>query len=352
MRNWGSSFAQRPSSAKVRRERRSSRRDTVRMADPDNIIIRRYHQINHQHLQVPVRDPFAQPIKMVHHDPKHVASIMLSWHSLDLVTCTTLQSLWAGYGQICAITARATTDAAAGHLSKLCGVEPGTAGSTYNLILKLISPPTESTRDLDEGHLRKMLSYEVEQYFYSNVVPLLDDDIGIAKCLTATQGADGRKGEEKLDGLMATIMVDLRPRFPVAGEKRSMLDHTQVRGVLDWLASFHSNSRSLLPKTLDSYVLPPLQECTRRNGAIQNGGNGLWLNGGYTYLATRRKEYASLIEDDSEWSEAMCKVPEHTSLSIAEMAAPVNKSCFPVAFECLPFIYNLLVLKKSLPVSV
>ncbi|KAJ5334128.1 hypothetical protein MYU51_004573 [Penicillium brevicompactum] len=258
---------------------------------------------------------------MVHHDPKHVASIMLSWHSLDLVTFTTLQSLWAGYGQICAITARATTDTAAEHLSKLCGVEPGTAGSTYNLILKLISPPTESTSDLDEGHLRKMLSYEVEQYFYSNVVPLLNDDIGIAKCLTATQGADGRKGEEKLDGLMATIMVDLRPRFPVAGEKRSMLDHTQVRGVLDWLASFHSNSRSLLPKTLDSYVLPPLQECTRRNGANQNGGNGLWLNGGYTYLATRRKEYASLVEDDSEWSEAMCKVPEHTSFSIAEMAA-------------------------------
>jgi hypothetical protein len=34
------------------------------------------------------------------HDPNRVASIMLSWHSLDLVSCTNLQTLWAGYGQI------------------------------------------------------------------------------------------------------------------------------------------------------------------------------------------------------------------------------------------------------------
>ncbi|CAI7597521.1 unnamed protein product [Penicillium bialowiezense] len=258
---------------------------------------------------------------MASHDPNHVASVMLSWYSLDLVSCTTLQSLWAGYGKICAITARATTDTAAMHLSKLCGVEPGTTGATYDLILKLISPPRKSTSNVDEGHLRKMLSYEVEQYFYSNVVPLLDDNVGVAKCLTATQGAGGRKGEEQLKGRMATIMVDLRPRFPIAGEKRSILSRTQVCGSLDWLVRFHSNSWTLPPKTLDSHVLPPLQESIRRNDATKTNGNGLWLNGGYTYLATRRGEYASLVEDDSEWSEAMCKVPTQSSLSIAEMAA-------------------------------
>ncbi|CAG7967363.1 unnamed protein product [Penicillium olsonii] len=260
---------------------------------------------------------------MAHHDPERVARIMLSWDSLELVTCIPLQTLWAGYGEICAITARATTNAAAEHLSKLCGVKPGTTGSIYPLILKLISPPRKSTSNADEGHLRKMLSYEVEQYFYSSVVPLLDDEIGIAQCLSSTRGIDGRKDEEQLKDLMATIMVDLRPKFPVAGEKRSVLSHTQVCGALDWLARFHSRSKRLLPESLGSCVLPPLEESKRRNSAGKSAGSGLWLNGGYTYLATRRKEYASLVEDDSEWTDAMCKVPKDSSLSVAEMVALV-----------------------------
>ncbi|CAG8134803.1 unnamed protein product [Penicillium salamii] len=259
---------------------------------------------------------------MAQNDPERVARIMLAWHSLELVTCASLQTLWAGYGQICAITARATTTAAAESLSKLCGVEQRNAGSTFPLILKLISPPRKSNSNADEGHLRKMLSYEVEQYFYSTVVPLLDEDFGIAQCLTSTRGVDGRKDEDQLKALMATIMVDLRPKYPVAGEKRSVLSHTQVCGALDWLARFHSRSRSLLPKSLESCVLPPLQESKRRKSE-ETVGAGLWLNGGYTYLATRRKEYASLVEDDSEWTDAMCKVPEGSSLSVAEMAALV-----------------------------
>ncbi|KAL4890494.1 hypothetical protein BDV59DRAFT_184639 [Aspergillus ambiguus] len=254
-----------------------------------------------------------------------VASIMLSWHSLDLVSCTTLQTLWAGYGHICAITARAITDAAARHLDELCGTESGTAGSTYALILKLISPPPQrSTASADEGHLRKMLSYEVEQCFYTEVVPHLGDDIAVAGCLASTRDMAGNSGEEELRGMIATIMVDLRPKFPVAGEKRSVLSRVQVHSALDWLARFHGRSRGLLPKSfdLDRYVLPPLEENRRRQGAEKDIGNGLWLNGGYTYLATRRKEYASLVQDtDSEWSEALCIAWEGSSLSVAEMAA-------------------------------
>ncbi|OQE35098.1 hypothetical protein PENCOP_c014G07053 [Penicillium coprophilum] len=254
-------------------------------------------------------------------DPSRVASIMLSWHSLDLVSCTNLQTLWAGYGKICAITARATTDQAAKHLSKLCGVEPGSAGSTYPLILKLISPPRKSGAK-DEGHLRKMLSYEVEQYFYSEVVPQLGSDISIAKCLSSTRDMSDAEGSSELRGLMATIMVDLRPEFPVAGEKRGALNRTQVHAALDWLAGFHSRSRELLPATLDGYVLPPLEESSRRQSSSQSVASGLWLNGGYTYLATRRKEYASLAQDtDSEWSDLLCRASDECSLSVAEMVA-------------------------------
>jgi len=261
-------------------------------------------------------------------DPDRVASIMLSWHSLDLVSCTKLQTLWAGYGQICAITARASTKEAAMHLSELCGVESGTAGTTYPLILKLISPPRKRASIEDEGHLRKMLSYEVEQRFYSDVVPLLGDEIAVAKCLASTRDMDGKVGEEELKGLMATIMVDLRSRFPVAGGKRSVLNRTQVHGALDWLARFHSRSWGLLPDSLDNYVLPPLKEFKRRQSTGKDVGSGLWLNGGYTYLATRRKEYASLAQDtDSGWSEALCRVLGSSLMSVTEMAALFLTPC-------------------------
>ncbi|KAL4754256.1 hypothetical protein BDW72DRAFT_167068 [Aspergillus terricola var. indicus] len=265
---------------------------------------------------------------MTSSDPHRVASIMLSWYSLDLVSCTTLQTLWAGYGQICAITARATSDKAAKHLDKLCGVGSGTAGSIYPLILKLISPPRKGSSNADEGHLRKMLSYEVEQYFYTEVAPLLSDEVAVAKCLASTRDMKGQKGEEELKGSLATIMVDLRPKFPVAGEKRGVLSRLQVHGALNWLAGFHHRSWGLLPDSLDGYVLPPLEEAKRRQNGEKKGGNGLWLNGGYTYLATRRKEYSSLVQDsDSEWSKALCSRLEGSSLSVAEMVALFLTPC-------------------------
>ncbi|KAL6863426.1 hypothetical protein ACO1O0_003680 [Amphichorda felina] len=254
-------------------------------------------------------------------DPKRVATTMLSWHSLDLVSSTNLQTLWAGYGHICAITARATTDAAADHLDKLCGVRGGAAGTTYPLILKLISPPRVDASHEDEGHLRKMLSYEVEQYFYSQVAPQLDDDVAVARCLATTRDMKGRDGEEELRGLTATIMTDLRPKFPVAGEKRAVLNTKQVIGALEWLGKFHGRSWRWLPASLEEYVLPPLEESRRRKSPVGHAGTKLWLNGGYTYLATRRKEYAALAEDDSEWSLPMCKPPKGLLLSVAEMAA-------------------------------
>ncbi|KAJ5129269.1 phosphotransferase enzyme family protein [Penicillium bovifimosum] len=265
---------------------------------------------------------------MSRNNPAQIASTMLSWHSLDLITCEPLQTLWAGYGQICSITATARTAAAATHLNKLCNIPPSSNGTnnTYALILKLISPPNSNSTD--EGHIRKMLSYEIEQYFYTNIVPHLCD-IGVAKCLASTRDMHGKPGAEQLSGLMATIMVDLRPQYPVAGEKRGVLDSVQVFGALDWLASFHSRTRGLVPDDREGLVLPPLEEMEKRKKeGGKNGCNGLWLNGGYTYLATRRKEYASLLDDTgSEWCEALCIDSDGTGMSIAEIVAFLLMPC-------------------------
>lgn len=272
----------------------------------------------------PIAPPMAPPA-----DPGRVAAIMLSWHSLALVSITKMQTLWAGYGHICAIVARATSSEAAARLDELLGVQSGPERDTYRFILKLIAPPHAEAGRQDEGHLRKMLSYEVEQYFYSHVVPQLDDSVAVAKCLASTLDMAGKPLAGDLQGLIATVITDLRPQFPVAGEKRAELNERQVHAALEWLARFHASSWRWLPGDLSTYVRPPLEEAKRRSHAMLDEahlGSNLWLCGGYTYLATRRKEYASLVEDtDSEWSMALCRPWADSPLSIAEMAADFLK---------------------------
>ncbi|CAH0038062.1 unnamed protein product [Clonostachys rhizophaga] len=257
---------------------------------------------------------------------ERVASLLLSKKSLELVSYREMQSLWAGYGSISAITARATTDAAAEQMDSLLGRR---SDRTYPLVLKLIAPPPPSSSAKvvqDEGHLRKMLSYGVEQYFYTKIAPELADDVPVAK-IVATAKAEDVKGlevdEAELKGVTATVMADLRSEFPVPGGRRESLNQTQVSSSLGWLARFHGSSWEWLPTELDEFLSPPLQEAKIRSEQGEDkGGRSIWLNGGYTYLATRRKEYQSLVEDkSSEWSDALCKPVKGSSESIAEIVA-------------------------------
>ncbi|KAI0888050.1 phosphotransferase enzyme family protein [Annulohypoxylon maeteangense] len=240
-------------------------------------------------------------------EPERVAAIMLSWQSLEVISLKKLQTLWAGYGYIYELKARAT------------GGNDRKKAESLSLILKFIAPPQTRLDSADEGHLRKLMSYEVEQYFYDSVAPLLGDETSVAHCVATTRDASEKPGAELLGGVTATIMSDLRPLFPVAGEKRSELNEKQIFAALDWLSGFHSTSRKLVPDTFEEFLLPPLEEAKRRN---KNALGKLWLNGGYTYLATRRKEYASLAEDeDSEWSSALTKSTTPGGQSISELVA-------------------------------
>ncbi|TGJ81636.1 hypothetical protein E0Z10_g7126 [Xylaria hypoxylon] len=252
---------------------------------------------------------------------EQVAAIMLSWHSLELLSLKKVQTLWAGYGSICELTARATTAAAARQMRERygdIGVSAEGENETYALILKLISPPPRQARAEDEGHLRKIMSYEVEQNFYGSVAPLLGRDLPMARCIAATQG---NPGSDTPEGLTATVMTDLRPKYPVAGEKRAVLDETQVHAALNWLSEFHKRAWTIRPLPLQELLLPPLDEADRRSRG-DSRSRSVWLNGGYTYLATRRREYASLAADSaSEWSSALCTPVEPTGHSIADLVA-------------------------------
>ncbi|KAL1412988.1 phosphatidylinositol N-acetylglucosaminyltransferase gpi19 [Vanrija albida] len=196
--------------------------------------------------------------------PAAVAAALLAPLGLTPGPLTTLQTLWAGYGSISSFTA---VDG---------------SGGKHPLILKLVAPPDGSSSD--EGHRRKMLSYAVEQHFYAAVVPALNlpPEVGVARVLATSA-----------DGAVATVLEDLRQRYPVAGEHRGELSERQVDAALLWLARFHSASRGYGRGKLAAFVRPPLVETEEKKE--------VWLNGGYTYLATRMSEFASLQRGRGEW---------------------------------------------------
>ncbi|KAG9195021.1 hypothetical protein G6011_00141 [Alternaria panax] len=230
--------------------------------------------------------------------PNEVASALLAEKGLQLQSAQTIQSLWAGYGEICRVFANPI----------------GSQESPKSYILKLVNPPP--TKADDEGHTRKILSYQIEQYFYSHLAPQLPATLPVAECLASinTHNTDGTS-------MTAMLLSDLRKQYPVAGEKRHVLTAVQTHAALDWLAGFHGFWWTRV-KSLDSasLVLPPLEQLQRDGQDASN--RSVWLNGGYTYLATRRKEYNSLANDyDSEWNEPLTDWVDGEDVSISEIAA-------------------------------
>ena len=250
--------------------------------------------------------------------PKEVASALLTEAGLELVSLAPLQSLWAGYGQICHIAANPRADPEGSPASSRSASADDSSdslqGKTQSYILKLITPPP--TRANDEGHTRKILSYQVEQYFYSHLAPQLPPSVPVAKCIASIN-------QHHPDGTSTTAMImsDLKQEFPVAGEKRGALSSVQVNAALDWLSGFHGFWWPRASK-FDGKLLvrPPLEE-VRQDGQ-DAAEKSVWLNGGYTYLATRLKEYASLAkDDDAEWNLPLTDWVEDGSHSISEMVA-------------------------------
>ncbi|KAI6811800.1 hypothetical protein KC340_g15745 [Hortaea werneckii] len=244
-----------------------------------------------------------------------VANTLLHPKNLQLKKYTILQRLWAGYGHICHIEAAPLDN----------GRTHDKVSSSF--ILKLVSPPASSQNSSsseDEGHLRKLISYQVEQYFYTHLAASLPADVAVADCVGSIHHhpAVEHDGEANRQPTIALMLEDLRKQFPIAGEKRTALDERHVFAALDWLAKFHGFwwARSSVVRR-GQLRLAPLEEA--RHAGSQRA-EGVWLNGGYTYLATRRKEYADLLEDsDSEWSSALCQPMHIVDGSLAELVAQV-----------------------------
>lgn len=227
-----------------------------------------------------------------------VADDLLAGQGLKLLSCDVLQKLWQGYGYVCRISVM------------------DEAQNKQSLILKYVKPPLTGQVE-SEGHIRKIISYEVEQHFYSDLAPQLPRDAVVAQCLASINN----------NGKVALLLEDLQRNFPVAGEKRGTLNKTQVYAAIKWLATFHGFWWDKTPDLRNHGFsrLPPLEEVLLQQDKGRSK-NGVWLNGGYTYLATRMSEYTSLCQDgeQSEWSTSLC-VPllPRSNHSIAQLVARI-----------------------------
>jgi hypothetical protein len=206
---------------------------------------------------------------------------------LKLTSSSTIASLWSSYGHIYRLSI-----SPADHK----GLEDAFDPVPDTLILKSIHPPALGG-DADESHLRKLLSYEVERFFYQNLSLRLPPHVKVAKSYPLNPAATSSSGGDLL-------LEDLTPSFPHPA--RGSLGFEATRCVLRWLAGFHATFWNVhLTGTVDAsplhLVLPPLQVPSGANTKqLEQIGRGVWQQGTYWYLDTRREEMASVDESGED----------------------------------------------------
>jgi hypothetical protein len=128
------------------------------------------------------------------------------------------------------------------------------------LVLKCITSP--SSTSYSESSARKMLSYHIEANFYAHFSTSLPAQIAVPVYLTRTQDP------------LRLVLADIRPQYPVLGEKRGTLSEAQLDTALVWLVSFHEHFK-------DTSVEQP---CPTPELAMKQEwkGDGLWERGGYS----------------------------------------------------------------------
>ena len=202
----------------------------------------------------------------------NILSKITSFEGVTVSKTDHVASLWANYGKIRRL-----------HLLPPSDASPK-APVPRTLILKTISPPP-IRRSSDEGHKRKILSYGVEKWFYEHLASRLDaqsDSIKVARCFVPVTSHPNDPLE--------LLLEDLSPEFPVSSY--GSCDDSETRCVLRWLAGFHATFWGVhQPKGENIPLVPPPALVVD-----DNVNSGVWEQGTYWYLDTRREELEGVGE--------------------------------------------------------
>lgn len=180
----------------------------------------------------------------------------------EVTSTQRIASLWSNYGYIHRL-----------HISS----EP------HSLILKSIHPPALSHPD--ESHLRKLLSYDIERWFYRHLAHRLSPEVKLAKLYPL-------RSDEEHSLLLEDLSIDFP--HPASGS----LGPDATRCVLHWLAGFHGMFFRVHHKEGGEKVplIPPPLAWKEEAGTA-----GVWQRGTYWYLDTRREELSQTDEEEYNW---------------------------------------------------
>jgi hypothetical protein len=181
---------------------------------------------------------------------------------LTLLSSSSIAALWSSYG----------------HIYRISTISKEKDEKTPRLlVLKHIHPPRTTHASL--SHSRKLTSYAVERYFYTELAPRLPPTVAVARAYpTAAPGI--------------LLLDDLSTDFPRPA--RGSLGAEDTRSVLRWLAGFHATFWGV-----KGTVPPPVAGQVAEVGAESRG---VWEQGTYYYLDTRREEMADVdAEGDMNW---------------------------------------------------
>lgn len=208
--------------------------------------------------------------------PSEVLSKVSSLKEYDVQSIVHVATLWSNYGSIDRVSLKR---------------KPGSVVNGENItsvVVKTVAPPSLPTgASKDEGNIRKLLSYEVEQWFYRNLSTKLSNQAKVAVSYPIQE-------DENQTQPVQLVLEDLSIDYPNPARGSLNLEETFV--VLRWLAQFHATfwQMQVEGNTLPGVVPPP---------PMYQGGeiNGIWEQGTYWYLDTRKEELDSVDEDEYGW---------------------------------------------------
>jgi hypothetical protein len=144
-----------------------------------------------------------------------------------------------------------------------------------SIIIKTVTPPPlRAGERADEGPIHKLLSYEVERYFYSHLSSRIPKQAKVA-CFHP------ERLPTEVGGTLTVQIVLEDLSIEYANPARGSLSLEDTKAVLSWLATFHGTFWGVQNESTP--IPPPLQ---------YKGGDkaGIWEQGTYWYLDTRREE--------------------------------------------------------------
>ncbi|KAH8099631.1 Ecdysteroid kinase-domain-containing protein [Cristinia sonorae] len=207
---------------------------------------------------------------------RSIAAIIPS--EFTVTSSARIATLWSNYGHI----HRVHVEPNNGPTSR----SSPSSSSSLTLILKSIHPPSLSS-DPSESHVRKLLSYNVERWFYHHYSHLLPHQVKVAKVYTSNADDDGNLLLEDLS---------IGYAFPASGS----LGKEATMCVLKWLAGFHGTFFRVHHRPPQDGValrLVPAPKEWKGDERVE----GVWKRGCYWYLDTRREELEDMDKEEYAW---------------------------------------------------